>query len=241
MAMGLFDLPAPLFRWIEMLFSPLPPALRLAIWAGAAAALSMWLYKRLSPQHELVETEAAALAARQELNAFDGDFDDAWPLMARVFRTAGSRLWLALPPALLASIPIVALVVWLSNDYGYRFPSESEHAAAQATPGNYEAAMVAHKGASRRVVVREPQGNIVSDVPIEAPVPIIEKRRWWNLLIGNPAGYLPDAGPVDSVRIELPAFEVVPVGPGWARGWEIIFFALFLVFSLIIKKIGKIA
>lgn len=224
-----------------MLFAPLPPALRLVIWAAVAATLSMWLYKLLSPQRKLMETEAAALAARRELNAFDGDFDDAWPLMARVFRTAGSRLWLALPPALLASIPIIALIVWLSNDYGYRFPSDSEQAVAQATPGDYVAEMVAHEGTSRRVVVREPQGNVVSDVPVGAPVPIIEKRRWWNLLIGNPAGYLPDTGPVDSVHIELPALEVVPFGPGWARGWEVIFFALFLVFSLIIKKVGKIA
>lgn len=241
MSMGLFDLPSPVFRAIEALLSPLPPAVRLVLWAMVAAGLSMWLYKLLSPQLKLAETEAAALDARRELNAFDGEFDEAWPLIARVFRTAGARVWLALPPALLASLPIVALIVWLSNDYGYRFPPESEPAAAQAAPGNYEAAMVANGTADRRIVVREAQGNVVSDVPMPAPVPVIEKRRWWNVLIGNPAGYLPDAGPVERVRIELPTIEVVPFGPDWARGWEVLFFTLFLAFSLIIKKAGKIS
>lgn len=241
MTMGLFDLPAPLFRAVEVLFEPLPPAVRLLLWALAAAALSMWLYKLLSPQKKLAAAEAEALAARRELNDFDGELDDAWPMIARMFRAAGSRLWLALPPALVASLPIVALIVWLSNDYGYRFPPEDTHAPAEAAPAGFHAAVVGNEATQRRVVVREAEGNIVSDVPMKAPVPVIEKHRWWNWLIANPAGYLPASVPVERVEISLPAFEVLPFGPSWARGWEVLFFALFLAFSLIIKKAGKIA
>lgn len=239
--MGLFDLPAPVFRGVEALMSPLPAAVRLIVWAMVAAALSMWFYKLLSPQKRLADAEAEALAARRELNAFDGDMDEAWPLIARMFRSAWSRVALALPSALLASLPIIALIVWLSNDYGYRFPGESEHAPATAAPIGYQAAVVARGDEGRRVVVRAPEGDIISEVAMDAPVPVIEKRRWWNWLIANPAGYLPEGVPVDRVEVALPALEVLPVGPSWLRGWEVPFFGLFLLFSLVIKKAGRIA
>ncbi|MEQ9150852.1 MAG: hypothetical protein RIF42_00980 [Parvibaculaceae bacterium] len=241
MSMGLFDFPAPLFGAVEALLQPLPPAARLALWAAVAAGLSMWLYKLLSPQKKLAEAEAEALAARRELNAFDGEMDEAWPMISRMFRAAGSRLWLALPPALLASLPIVALIVWLSNDYGYRFPAENVHVPAEAAPARYHAAVTGAGDQDRRVLVREPEGEIVSDVPLAAPVPVIEKRRWWNWLIANPTGYLPADAPVERVEVRLPALEVVPFGPSWMRGWEALFFALFLAFSLVIKKVGKIS
>ncbi len=80
-----------------------------------------------------------------------------------------------------------------------------------------------------------------SDVPLAAPVPVIEKHRWWNWLIANPTGYLPADAPVERVEVRLPALEVVPFGPSWMRGWEALFFALFLAFSLVIKKVGKIS
>jgi len=240
--MGLFDLPAPVFRLFDALLSPLPAAARLVVWALIGAALSMWLYKILSPQQKLAETEAAALAARRELNAYDGEFDGAWPLIARVFRTAGSRLWLSLPPAVAASLPLLALVVWLYADYGYRFPNADETTATHTRPGGYEASLVPHQSdVGRRVVIREAGGGIVSEVPFKAPVPVIEKHRWWNLLIANPAGYLPDAAPVERVEIALPGREVLPLGPGWLRGWEVLFFTLLVAFSLIVKKIGRIA
>ncbi len=181
----------------------------------------------LSPQKKLAEAEAEALAARRELNAFDGEMDEAWPMISRMFRAAGSRLWLALPPALLASLPIVALIVWLSNDYGYRFPAENVHVPAEAAPARYHAAVTGAGDQDRRVLVREPEGEIVSDVPLAAPVPVIEKHRWWNWLIANPTGYLPADAPVERVEVRLPALEVVPFGPSWMRGWE----ALFLHFS----------
>lgn len=234
--MGFFDLPAPLFRLLDMPLAPLPPALRLVVWALVASVLSMWLYKILSPQKKLVETEAAALAARRELNAYDGEFDGAWPLISRVFRTAGKRLWLALPPAVAASLPVLALLVWISNDYGYRFPRQGEPVAAEAQPDGFDVRM-----AERRVVVHAADGEVVSDVPLARPAPIVEKRHWWNLLIGNPAGYLPEEGPVERVELSFPTVEVLPFGPSWLRGWEVLFFTLLVAFSLIIKKVGKIA
>ncbi len=76
MSMGLFDFPAPLFGAVEALLQPLPPAPRLALCAAVAAGLSLWLSKLLSPPTNPAVSQAHALAARPEPNAFCVERDD---------------------------------------------------------------------------------------------------------------------------------------------------------------------
>jgi hypothetical protein len=56
-----------------------------------------------------------------------------------------------------------------------------------------------------------------------------------NLLIGNPAGYLPDSAPLEAVHLALPAQELLPWGPSWLRGWLVVYFATLLLASLFWK------
>ncbi|MFW6202036.1 MAG: hypothetical protein ACOC8B_05630, partial [Gemmatimonadota bacterium] len=72
-------------------------------------------------------------------------------------------------------------------------------------------------------------------IPLAAPVEVVHKRRWWNLLFGNPAGYLPDGQPVEAVTVDLPARDLVGIGPDWLRGWEPAFFVALLVVSISLK------
>ncbi|NIJ42383.1 hypothetical protein FHS78_002677 [Parvibaculum indicum] len=244
--MGLLDLPSPFFQAVDLLMQNIPASVRIVVWAVVGAAVSMWLYKLLSPQQELERVEAQARDARMKLNAFDGDMDKAGPLIANALGKAMRRLWLAFPPALVASLPLLVLVAWLSNQYGYRFHESPPQTAVAVEPGTYQATMVrpaavADTGSDRHVVVREPQGRMILDVPVRAPVPVIEKWQWWNWLLGNPAGYLPDASPVTRVDLSLPRQNVISVGPSWMRGWEFSFFVLLFAFSLIFKKAGRIA
>ena len=73
------------------------------------------------------------------------------------------------------------------------------------------------------------------------PAAVVHKRVWWNALLGNPAGHLPDGAAVEEVRLALPAREVLPFGPGWARGYELTYFAAVLAASLAIKVVFRIA
>ena len=244
--MGLLDLPSPLFQSADLLMQAIPVSVRIAIWAVIGGAVSMWLYGLLSPQEELERVEAEAKDARIKLNAFDGDIDEAGPLIADALRKALRRLWLAFPPALLASLPLLALVVWLSNHYGYQFHDRPSQTAVAVEPGNYNATMERPKAAAdtkadRHVVVRAAQGRVVSDVPVRAPVPVIEKWKWWNWFLGNPAGYLPEASPVKRVDLSLRRQDVISIGPSWMRGWEFLFFVLLFAASLTVKKAGRIA
>lgn len=241
MTMGLLDLPAPLFSAVEAALADYaPPLLRLVLWAAVAAFASIELYRLLSPQRRITAAATDLRQAQHALAGFDGEFQDAMPLMGRMLRASGRRLMLVFPGAVAASLPILALLVWLDGAYGPRFPDPGEPVAVHAEPSQLNAQWLGLDDSQIGAVVVTDGTREVIHAAISAPVSTIHKWKWWNTLIGNPAGYLPTEAPVERINIELPRNEVLSVGPSWARGWEVPFFLLFLVFALAVKWARKV-
>lgn len=241
MTMGILDLPAPVFAAVEAAIAGhVPPLLRLGFWAAVAALASIELYRLLSPQRRITVAMRRLQQSQKALAGFDGEFNDALPLMGRMLRAAGQRLLLVLPGAVAASLPILALLVWLDGAYGARFPDPGQPVAVHARPGGLDARLESAEAGAARVVVTDSARRPVVQAALPAPVPTIHKWQWWNALIGNPAGYLPKEAPVERIDIDLPRIEVLTVGPVWLRGWEAPFFALFLVFALVAKWARKV-
>jgi hypothetical protein len=244
---GLLDLPAPLFAGLDSLLSGLAsPTLRLVIWGVIGAALSMGAYWLLSPQTRIAQAKADALAARRALDAHDGELAEAWPLISRVLRTALRQLGLVTLPAVLGSLPVLVLLIWLSTTYGYAFPDDgrdvsvrTQPAAAAAQVQSVEAADASAK-ADHQVVVLDEAGNLVERFLLPAPVPTIHKRQWWNALVGNPIGYLPDSSRLEWIELGLPEREYLTIGPSWLRAWYVVFFGVLLAASLAIKITARI-
>ena len=134
--LGLLDLPAPLFAWIDAgLAQALPPLGRLALWAVAAAVVSMALYRLLSPQATFALLKDESAAARAALAGYEGPLAGLWPYVGRALAPAGTQLRLALGPALLASLPVLVLMVWLGAHYGHHLPEPGECVTVQALRG----------------------------------------------------------------------------------------------------------
>lgn len=244
--MGIFDLPAPLFTWADQVMSGFAsPTLRLVVWGLVAAVLSMGLYWLLSPQGKLNDVKVRALAARRDLNAFDGEFADAWPMMRRMLGLSFKQLGMTTMPAVLASIPVLALIVWLGTAYGYGLPDDETAVAVQTTPSlEAQAEIRTADNASPenppRLVVTDPSGTVIGDISLAASVPTIHKKQWWNTLIGNPLGYLPDDGDIEAISFELPEKDYLGFGPGWLRPWYVLFFTILVLGSLTIKMLWRI-
>lgn len=244
--MGIFDLPAPLFTWTDQVMSGFAsPTLRLILWGLVAAALSMGLYWLLSPQGKLTDVKVKALKARKDLNAFDGEFAEAWPMMQRMLGLSFKQLGITTLPAILASIPVLALIVWLGTAYGYRLPADGGPIGVQTTPevealGEIRTPESASPQNAPRLLVTDSGGEIISDISLAAPVPTIHKKQWWNMLFGNPLGYLPDDGEIEAIAFELPENEYLGFGPGWLRPWYVPFFTILVLGSLAIKTFGRI-
>lgn len=243
--MGVFDLPAPLFAWLDAQAAALPPALRLAAWGVLAGLVSMGLYRLLSNQPRIRAGKQEVRQAQQALDAHDGELADAWPLLRRLLGLALVQVGRVTGPSLLASLPLLALLAWLSTAYGHLYPAPGVPPAIHAEPPHLHVEWVDGRGKGQpdmppRLAVRDPGSSVVSDVPLHSPVTVIHKRQWWNLLIGNPLGYLPGDAPVERIQVELPRKTYLPVGPQWVRGWEFGFFLPLVVASLALKLGARI-
>jgi hypothetical protein len=236
--MGLLDLPAPLFDFVDRsLLGALPPLLRLILWAIAGAAVSLALYRLLSPQRRIAQAKAAALDARRRLNAHDGDLETALPLMRQSMKAALRHVALVFPAAIVASLPVLALLIWLDAAYGYQLPQDRQAPAVSVAPGTYSGQWQPNGS----VEVRDQTGSEVARLTLAEPVTHIEKRQWWNVLVGNPAGYLPEQGPIDSIAIALPERQYLPIGPDWLRSWAAVALTALVIASLLIMRIARIA
>ena len=236
--MGLLDLPAPFFDFVDRgLLGALPPLARLILWAIAGAAASLALYRLLSPQRRIAAAKAAALDARRRLNAHDGDLESALPLMQQSMKAALRHVGLVFPAALIASVPVLALLVWLDAAYGYQLPQDRQAPAVSVQPANYSGQW--HPNGS--IEVRDQSGAEVAHLILAQPITQIGKRQWWNVLIGNPAGYLPEQGPIESVTIALPERQYLPIGPDWLRSWLAVALTVLVIASLLIMRIARIA
>lgn len=238
--MGLLDLPAPLLSWIDRhVLDALPLPARLVLWAAVAAVLSMELYRIASPQRRVSRLIAALGRARARLAAFDGPFEDAWPKIRRTLSLAWQRVVLVVPASVLASLPLLVIVVWLNMQYGRAFPPQGEPVSITA-PGAFHALWIDEGDDTPRARIVDPDGVPVAELTVAAPIPVIHKRRWWNTLIGNPAGYLPADAPVERIDLALPRQQVLAIGPDPMRGWELPFFFALVSVALTHKIIRRI-
>lgn len=239
--MGLLDLPAPLLGEIDLLLAALlPPVVRVVLWAALGALLSMELYRLLSPQGRIAALKLELRGAQQRVAGFDGELAEAWPLLRRMLGLALKRIALVLPATLAASLPLLVVVIWLDGSYGGAYPAPGRAVAVEVDGAMEGRWIEGANGEPPRAAVLDAQGGTVAEVPIQAPVPVIEKRHWWNLLIGNPAGYLPDDLPVERLELDLPRQEIVGLGPAWLRGWEPAFFLALVVFAVALKAARRI-
>lgn len=240
--MGLFNLPAAAVDWSDRLFAELLPLpVRIVIWAVLAGLLSMELYRLLSPQRRIADIRQRLQAAQREMADYDGPAEGIWPVMSRVLSLALRRIFLVFPATLVAALPVLAVIFWLDTSHAYRLPEPGEEVSVRVSDPRYSGALLRDRvEAPARAIVADPEGRPVAEVPVEKPVPVIHKHRPWNLLLGNPAGYLPDDAPVDGISIDLPRMELFGAGPSWLRGWEPLFFSTLFLAALALKLLRRI-
>lgn len=240
MTPGLFDLPAPLLQWIdERITSVLPAPFSIALWAVLGGIVCLELYRVISPQERITQIKRDARTAQQELAAYDGEMEGAWPLMKSMLGLSLKRVGIVIPGTLLAAYPVIALLVWMSSAYGHVFPARGEQVQVEVAPP-LQGQLLDNGNEAPRIQASEPGGTVLLDLPLAAAVPVVHKRQWWNWLMGNPAGYLPDDAPVDEIRVDLPKRQLLTVGPSWMRGWEAIFLPVLFVAALSYKTLRHI-
>jgi hypothetical protein len=112
------DLPWRLLSWIDAeLVRVFPAPLRIVFWAALAALGSMELYRALSPQERIRSLQAELGRVQADLDAHDGSFGEGWTMVRKVLRLSVRRIVLVAPATIIASLPLLLLVVWMSGAY----------------------------------------------------------------------------------------------------------------------------
>jgi len=213
----------------------------------------MGLYVLLSDQAKVSVVQAESVAARNALAAYDGDFDGVMPLVKRSLGLSFRHIGMVFLPALAASIPLLLLLVWISIAYGFHPPEPGAEVTLRVSPPGaavtWEPSAVGTPEPDAYtipwpvgggVTARSPAGERIVTIPVDVEIPVVHQRLWWNALVGNPAGYVPDGAPIREIRLDLEPKTFLGFGPEWARTWEVPFLTLVFVCSLAIKIVFKI-
>ncbi len=210
----------------------------------------MGLYKLISPQRRIGRARQAALDARRKLASYDGEFSGLGSLAADSLSSSLRHVGLVTLPAIVASLPVLCMLAWLSNAYSYELPRAGQNYALNFTLATGATAddpddpgEIGGWGHSHGIWPRPDQpweikdeaGRTILVLPLQIAVPTIHKRTWWNFFFGNPLGYIPDDSELHEFTVELPSRTVIDLGPGWLSGWEATFLTVLLLASVAIK------
>jgi len=256
MTSALLDWPAPLWAAIDagLQALSLPGGIRVALYGALSGWLCMALYRRFSKQSELSALGAQTSALRRELAGYDGPFDGLMVRVRQLLRLSGRHLRLSFVPALLAGLPLLWVMPWLSNQFGAQWPQPGtrvelrpEAMTVAAEDLSWSGGEVSWDSAKSAWFIEWPregaqpiqlqQGErTLLQLPMHSPSAVVHIREpLLNRLIGNPAGYLPDDAPFSVIHLDLPEQTLLPFGPGWLRGWLATYLAAVFAVSLWLK------
>ena len=257
--MAFFDILAPVLSLFDDMIEPFTSALiRLFFWAGIAALISSVIFKKLSNPEKISTLKVKLKIMQDQLSQHEGEFAELKDLAINTIKLSVKRMVLTFIPALLASVPVIFLLTYLSNRYELHEPAVNEvvpitinweNSEKNNTVSVFNGDILIKKEDAHSVIwpEKDKTGRLIDNATnievLRFPSPIssiIHKKQWWNSLIGNPAGYLAEDSAISSIEFNYQQQEIISFGPKWIRGWLFIFFFMTVVFSAAFIFIFKI-
>jgi hypothetical protein len=177
-------------------------------------------------------------------------------LAVETMKLSIKRMGLTFLPAMLASIPIIFVLTYLSNRYDLDEPNagdvvplnivwEDQSVPSQLSIQRGDMTLQTENIKSLNwpesdQTIRLQEGNkAVVTFPIKKST-VIHKKQWWNSLIGNPAGYLDNESQINRIEFTFKENKIINFGPSWMHGWLFLFFFMTLTFSIVFLFVFKI-
>lgn len=257
---GLFDLLSPALSLLDDILSDslgFAPVWRIAFFAALGSVASMSLFKKLSNQAELAALKRQIGTVQKALAGSKMRPGELQKNIHRNLKLTGRQLWLSLWPALLASIPLLYLLAFSSNQFGVEQPAPGSRVYVTpqeltGTPDQFEWVGVNAQWDARKkawtfyhlktgqTAALTHNGRTQFTLPTAVPTSVLHPKRWWNHLFANPAGYLSANANIGLVAFNTPPQIIINWGPGWMRGWLFAFMLFLIMFSVAIKVVWKI-
>jgi hypothetical protein len=253
--MALSDVVFPLLNAIDGGLGFLPPLFRVCLWGVVCGIGSMLIYRWLSPQQRIAATNAEIRTTRVELRAASEDLRRSLALSGRQLLLSLRVLRLALGGTVAAGVPVLFVLFWLAGAFGNALPAAGATVAVERAPADAPLVVngraVADPAAGAPTIRWPAEGDALRiddgtatlfDRSVStAGFAVLHQFRWWNLLVRNPWGYLPESSTLTRITFQFERRRLVQGVPLWLSTWELPFFASLIAASLALRRALAIA
>ena len=224
---------------------------RIAIWGTVAGILAMAIYRLASDQAAIRALKEETRILRRKMLDPSLETRKEFAILARQnLRASLGLLRKVLLPAFLSVLPVALIMLWLNTYHGYAIPKDASLLPVTIVPAGtnvdiYPAGLV--QESAQGILVIPPKdrseeisffadGQIIySGALFSAPVPVISKKKWWNLVLGNRAGYITSSSSIEEIHFAFPRNRLFEGFPSWVAGWELTFFLSAMFSGLVVK------
>jgi hypothetical protein len=237
----------------ESVLSPLPIVARVVAWGVIAGILTMATYALLAPQGKIKETRQAMKSLDRMAALKSEDIKEVLSASWQQLRLSFRVLRMMFGASMISGFPVLFILFCVDFQYGYQTPMAGDQIAVTALTAEEQPAPVflgdgapveatiAWPGPDSDLILADSDKHQVFAGRLhQAGLGVLHQHRWWNYILGNPAGYLADGGPIDFVAFTHKRQVIISAVPDWLSGWELPFFLVLVVTSLSIKGIFRI-
>lgn len=245
----------PVFNVIDAMFAPwCSLAMRIVAWGAIAGIGFMGLYRLVSDQDGIAGLKNESRKARRRMMAKDIEYSEFTALARRNLVMSLSLLGKTLLPTVVASTAVLVVLCWVAAYHTYDWGGDTAAVNFDVRPAvddltlSPPAAFRREGGNIVLVRTRQPgqielarEGRIAYRGSIASPpTRHVQKREWWNIFLGNVAGYIEPQSKLERIEADFPRKIIVSGVPSWMGTWEAPFFLAVAVFALGIKFIFRI-
>ena len=247
-----------LFEYLNVVDGWLAPYLsdlvRIGLYGAVSGFLALLIYVLLSNQSKLKKLKGEVKVLRNQMRVATLNYREMMQLSKKNVLVSLRLLGQTLKPCVLSSLPVILFMTWLSNYFSYTLPINGKTINVSIVPNTalvvVEPSKIAKQLGNGKYAVDIEAGErmwfsvdgktVYEGIITDHPVPTIHKKRWWNSIIGNDAGYIRSNVPVDEIIFDLPRKQLIEGAPAWLSTWEFPFFLLLFVTSITTKVMFSI-
>lgn len=229
-------------------------AIRIGIWSVLSGVLVIGLYGICSKQRAIKAKKRRLVALRARLSTLqDVEFAEVLNLSWLNVRHSFSLLGMVLVPTLISALPVMVIITWLNLFYTYQPPisktmvidllpaSENfrvipEVQAHKLKEGQYEVDLTSVKPFR----FLDQAGTIYEGIPFKPAIAEVDTWHWWNVFLGNEAGYLRADSQVRKIIFHFEKYRIFQGTPDWMATWQFVYFAGLMMTACCLKIYFKL-
>jgi len=246
----------PIFNFVEnAIFSYFSFSIKVGIWGALCGCAAMFVFYFSSDQKSISTLKKRAKTLRKKILDLDTDDSEVKKNIRENLSVSIKLLYKVLFPALLSTLPIIIVFLWMDVYYSFKMPEDGNTinimvASDAENIGCFPEGSFEISGSSIKLRIQDNQRPIkmmykgkmlYEGKPWQPPTRSIRHKKYWNALLKSEVGYLnKDISDIEYLGFGFQRNFIFKDNQGWYSRWELLFFIILAIASLIIKLAFKI-